>query len=442
MNDMIKLIQQTRLKKGYNFFDIEQATGIPTKKMHSFEKGLSQLSLDELDKLFVFLGIQQAKDIKIGQPKKRKNLLLYTGMATLVLVAIMFLIIVPMLNTDPDLLESSESPAIGLENEQSSTSNADDKEPSNAQEAVPPVDSEDSDIKEENTTPEVVAQEQGVQFRFWGNMPYQSQSPPTLGAAMGTNAYEVFTVEGLIRKEALPAWLSTTEKESTLLNLATRYIWDEVEDDELEAVKERDRLNKLGIKNMGLDYSDTVTSPYILDTTEGKIGILPFTRHILHPEHLAEKNEIGLARAANAQTITSIIQKAKQEVDFLIVMVGWGDRNGTTPVKIQKDLAKAITAAGADIIIGNHPVYGQEITQVNNIPVFYSLGASISTKSAADAYSFVLDIDIVDRKLSQMTVHVGKLVDGTIMFDLSDEEKQAMKDSLLTSPIQELVDVQ
>lgn len=436
MNDMIKLIQHTRLKKGYNFFDIEQATGIPAKKMHSFEKGLTQLSLDELDKLFIFLGIQQAKDMKVSKPKKAnrsKKRLVYTGMATLILVVILLIVILPLeQKNDPSPSYANDTPTLANGPEVISSSDAEAlEEPA------------DTEKQQESTSPSVVEQpnSEGLQLRFWGTMPYHTEYAPTLDNEYTPADYEIYTIEGLIKRDAIPEWLATKDRDRTLLNLATRYVWSEMSDDEFVVVKERDRLNKLGYKNIGLDYSDTVTEPFIMETAEGKIGILPFSRHVLHAEHLAERNEIGLARASNLNVVRTIVEEAKKEVDVLIVLVGWGERNDFAIEKRQRDAAEVIAAAGADIIIGNHSVYAQEIAQIESVPIFYSLGHAIPTTNVADAYSLALDVTIIDQKLTQMTVHTGKSVDGKVTYNLSEQEKQAIKSSLLTPELQRLVDL-
>jgi poly-gamma-glutamate synthesis protein (capsule biosynthesis protein) len=58
----------------------------------------------------------------------------------------------------------------------------------------------------------------------------------------------------------------------------------------------------------------------------------------------------------------------------IIVSIHWGNEYQTKSSISQRDLARKIIEAGADMIIGHHPHVVQEIELIHGKPVFYSLG--------------------------------------------------------------------
>jgi poly-gamma-glutamate capsule biosynthesis protein CapA/YwtB (metallophosphatase superfamily) len=69
-----------------------------------------------------------------------------------------------------------------------------------------------------------------------------------------------------------------------------------------------------------------------------------------------------------------LIRNSKKEVDVLVVMVHWGVEYMDKPTQTQKDMAKKIIEAGADVIAGSHPHWVQNMEYIEGKPVFYSLG--------------------------------------------------------------------
>ncbi len=407
MNVMIKAIQDRRLQKGYNFHDIERATGIPAKRMHSFEKGQTHLSLEETERLFEFLNLKHSDLVFTKKRKGKPKLLIFTTLITILFISLALYFI---FSTKLNLQQITDSPTNNHFTQHES-------------DAIDPM-----SITNEN---EVVAIEspvtQGTRLRFWGNVQYQSEQLPQIAEPEKSyTTYDIVPIERLHQEEMLPNWLTTMDKEHLLLNLATRFIWGD------GIQKERDRLNKLGFKNVGLDYQAEVFKPFILETVDGKVGILPFTRTILEVGHIAEKNRIGLAKVYDRNILMNAIIEAKKEVEVLVVLIGWGDREAESGDITQKELALEMINSGADLIVGNHSIHGQEIDWIDGVPVFYSLGHTISDmiEQEQETYSYVLDIDLVDRAISQIHIHIGRLRAGVLTFDLSEQEKAQVEQRL------------
>ena len=82
------------------------------------------------------------------------------------------------------------------------------------------------------------------------------------------------------------------------------------------------------------------------------------------------------------------IEEASKKADVVIVCPHWGTEYTTKPSQYQKEFAKQMTQAGADLIIGTHPHVVQPIEWVesengNKALCYYSLGNYVSTQKDA-----------------------------------------------------------
>lgn len=79
------------------------------------------------------------------------------------------------------------------------------------------------------------------------------------------------------------------------------------------------------------------------------------------------------------------IQKAKEMADVVVVCPHWGNEYTFVPTVYQKEFARQMTEAGADLIIGTHPHVIQPIEWIetengNRALCYYSLGNYVSTQ--------------------------------------------------------------
>lgn len=85
------------------------------------------------------------------------------------------------------------------------------------------------------------------------------------------------------------------------------------------------------------------------------------------------------------QEVLDEVALAKTMADIVIVCPHWGIEYTTTPTDVEKMMAKALTEAGADLIIGTHPHVPQPVEVVeadngNKALCYYSLGNYVSTQ--------------------------------------------------------------
>ena len=88
----------------------------------------------------------------------------------------------------------------------------------------------------------------------------------------------------------------------------------------------------------------------------------------------ATENGAGVFRCWNDETIYDVIRRAKEESDFVVCYVHWGQESTEVLHWAQIEQAEEIAKAGADLIVGDHPHILQGMDCVEGVPVMYSMG--------------------------------------------------------------------
>lgn len=115
-------------------------------------------------------------------------------------------------------------------------------------------------------------------------------------------------------------------------------------------------------------------------THEGiKIGIINFSSAV--GTTIPAKNKY-MVNVINYKKVGSIIEKLKEQTDFVIVCMDWGKKTSTVPIKSQLSIAKVLTNYGVDIIVGYrstsiHPITYLKSRNGNRSLVFWSLGTLV-----------------------------------------------------------------
>jgi hypothetical protein len=118
----------------------------------------------------------------------------------------------------------------------------------------------------------------------------------------------------------------------------------------------------------GIVVNDAYNVPVIVETHGKKIGFLGF-------------NAIGSGPGWRRHWVKAIAD-LKPFVDIVIVMPHWGREYAALPrdnpshgvLDKPRQLAKVLVAAGADLVVGNHPHVLQGLELINGVPVMYSHG--------------------------------------------------------------------
>lgn len=99
-----------------------------------------------------------------------------------------------------------------------------------------------------------------------------------------------------------------------------------------------------------------------------------------------EKNGIKIATLSfvdgsdTLERILPLVQEGKTNADLIFVHMDWDRTFASEPTPRMKDLAQAISNAGADVIIGNTSHVLSSVDVYNNTVIFYGLGNFISSE--------------------------------------------------------------
>lgn len=90
--------------------------------------------------------------------------------------------------------------------------------------------------------------------------------------------------------------------------------------------------------------------------------------------------------AATKDFVAGLIERARQEADFVIVCAHWGSEYVYTPTAAEISYAQFFADCGVDVVFGTHPHVVQPVMEVegkdgNKTIVYYSLGNFISNQT-------------------------------------------------------------
>ena len=146
-------------------------------------------------------------------------------------------------------------------------------------------------------------------------------------------------------------------------------------DEDSESTDEIPVLEVEGIKIAVLNYTYSPNMEIVPKSIRGYLNILC--------EWDPDTGRIDFTKL-NPQVVEDV-KRAEEVADFTIVCPHWGTEYATKPSEFQRDFAKQMTEAGADLIIGTHPHVLQPVEWMEGdngerALCFYSLGNYVSTQ--------------------------------------------------------------
>lgn len=178
-----------------------------------------------------------------------------------------------------------------------------------------------------------------------------------------------------------------------IVSLANNHIYDYGEEGLLDTL---DTLEGAGIPYVGAGRNLEEASKVVyFQNDDMKIGIISATeieRYATPDTKGATEDSPGAFRCFRNDLLEDAIREAKKECDFLILFVHWGTESTDELDWSQPGQAKDFTEAGADVIIGAHPHVLQEVGNVNDTLVFYSLGNYWFSSKTLDSCLVTLEI--------------------------------------------------
>ncbi len=152
-----------------------------------------------------------------------------------------------------------------------------------------------------------------------------------------------------------------------------------------------------------------------------KIAFLSYT-YGFENRNSKTKEELDSANIYNSEIAKKDLEYAKENADYSIIIMHWGDAYSIKPNKEQQNIAKFLVENGADMILGNHAsaVQKMEVMQSpegKNVLVAYSLGNYISGETM-DISKIELVLNIELRKSGETGEVVLSKVDYTPIYVL------------------------
>jgi poly-gamma-glutamate synthesis protein (capsule biosynthesis protein) len=127
----------------------------------------------------------------------------------------------------------------------------------------------------------------------------------------------------------------------------------------------------------------------------------------------AGDDQPGLASAKEVDRLVTAVAAARATSDTVVVFLHWGVERATCPSVAQRDLARALVDAGADVIVGGHAHRLQGAGRLGDALVAYGLGNFLfSTRPGPGAESGVLTVTVTGRDVDAYAWHPARLADG------------------------------
>jgi poly-gamma-glutamate synthesis protein (capsule biosynthesis protein) len=92
----------------------------------------------------------------------------------------------------------------------------------------------------------------------------------------------------------------------------------------------------------------------------------------------------GVFRCLDDSLLLEKVREARERNAYVVVFIHWGTESTQEIDYLQRDQAKEIADAGANLIIGTHPHVLQKIDYVDGVPVVYSTGNFIFNSKTID----------------------------------------------------------
>ena len=133
-------------------------------------------------------------------------------------------------------------------------------------------------------------------------------------------------------------------------------------------------LRAAGIQPVGAGANlEEALEPVIVDLKGVRFAFISHGE--LRPRNFAGPNTPGTAPLTEENVRESIRRAREAGAQVIVALPHWGPEYEFVPTYLQRNWARILVQAGADLVVGNHPhvVQGMEVLQ--GVPVFYSLGS-------------------------------------------------------------------
>ncbi len=158
-------------------------------------------------------------------------------------------------------------------------------------------------------------------------------------------------------------------------------------------------LTGLGIRYVGGGVNkQNAGEAKILKAGNKKIAFFASNQVITDVSWIAEDTKPGMNAlytwSDTYQLMLENISEAKEKCDLVVVMLHFGNELENNQNEVQKQYARALVDAGADVIIGDHAHVLQGAEWYNDGLIFYGMGNFLFTNYTRDTMVVTITIDV------------------------------------------------
>jgi len=133
------------------------------------------------------------------------------------------------------------------------------------------------------------------------------------------------------------------------------------------------RAARLPIMGAGRDAA-AANRPIRVTMRGVRISLFAATDVLDYLDWVATANRSGLASVKNPARLLAAVRAEQRRADVVVVMLHWGAERVVCPTARQRDLARRLAAAGADLVVGSHAHVEQPQTRLGRTSVKYGMG--------------------------------------------------------------------
>ena len=173
-------------------------------------------------------------------------------------------------------------------------------------------------------------------------------------------------------------------------------------------------LEELGIRHAGAGRTAAAArSPAWLDAGGLRVAVLAATA--IAPGRSTARSAAGVARLHVRSLRADIASARRAGADLVIVVPHWGHEYTDAISHAQRRMARAIVAAGADLVLGSHSHWAGPIELIDGKLVVYSLGDLVFdlTHDERTQEGVIVELSFVGERLAQVELHPTVIVSGT-----------------------------
>ncbi|MBQ7534561.1 MAG: CapA family protein [Stomatobaculum sp.] len=187
-----------------------------------------------------------------------------------------------------------------------------------------------------------------------------------------------------------------------LVTLANNHTWDFGEQGFLDTLSTLDSIGMPYIGG-GRNLAEAM-QPAVFEAGNMKIAVLNATEieRTKVWTKAADEQSPGVFRCFDPALLLDAVRAAKAENDAVVVILHWGIEGQSRPDARQKEMARLLKEAGADLIVGGHPHVLQSVGFAENVPVAYSMGNFLFHSGVHDTGILEAEFDTAEKKLKSL----------------------------------------